>query len=278
MGIMAADVSPPSPLPRFPGGAGRRAADRQRSRAQEGRGSDTSLGWPAYFHPRGAAGRRRHRRGRRAAARGSSARRRGVRGPFLLAGARQRSRPHHRDGAGARDPAGRTGHPRTHFHGRAGRRHSRAARRAFGAAPLRALRADRPRDPQPPDLCRRHPGGTAPAARSPDRTLRRAQPAHDLDRSDLGDGGERAGYISSIATIDAMGARARKEPELLMPAVAGAVLSSIATIVQLAILIAATSMETLKVFYLPLVFSGAAALLYGGVFTLWALRTHSRGP
>ena len=57
-----------------------------------------------------------------------------------------------------------------------------------------------------------------------------------------------------------------------MPAVAGAVLSSIATTVQLAILIAATSMETLKVFYLPLVFSGAAALLYGGVFTLWALR------
>src|SRR5216683_1279833 len=51
--------------------------------------------------------------------------------------------------------------------------------------------------------------------------------------------GLAAGFISSIATIDAMGARARKEPELLMPAVAGAVLSSIATIVQLAILIAA---------------------------------------
>jgi uncharacterized membrane protein (DUF4010 family) len=64
----------------------------------------------------------------------------------------------------------------------------------------------------------------------------------------------------------------RKEPELLLPAVAGAVLSSIATTVQLAILIAATSLETLRVFYLPLVFSGAAALLYGGVFTLWALR------
>src|SRR5580700_7721992 len=84
--------------------------------------------------------------------------------------------------------------------------------------------------------------------------------------------GLAAGFISSIATIGSMGARARKEPELLLPAVAGAVLSSIATTVQLAILIAATSLETLKVFYLPLVFSGAAALLYGGVFTLWALR------
>src|SRR5580704_6933503 len=78
--------------------------------------------------------------------------------------------------------------------------------------------------------------------------------------------GLAAGFISSIVTIGAMGARARKEPELLLPAVAGAVLSSIATTVQL------TSLETLKVFYLPLVFSGAAALLYGGVFTLWALR------
>ena len=84
--------------------------------------------------------------------------------------------------------------------------------------------------------------------------------------------GLAAGFISSMVTIGSMGARTRKDPELLMPAVAGAVLSSIATTVQLAILVAATSMETLKVLYLPLLFSGAAALLYGGVFTLWALR------
>jgi uncharacterized membrane protein (DUF4010 family) len=84
--------------------------------------------------------------------------------------------------------------------------------------------------------------------------------------------GLAAGFISSIATIGAMGARARREPALLLPAVAGAVLSSIATTVLLAILIAATSLETLRAFYLPLVFSGAAALFYGGVFTLWALR------
>ena len=49
-------------------------------------------------------------------------------------------------------------------------------------------------------------------------------------------------------------------------------LSSVAATVQLAILIAATNMDTLRAFYLPLVFSGAAALLYGGAFTLWALR------
>ena len=84
--------------------------------------------------------------------------------------------------------------------------------------------------------------------------------------------GLAAGFISSVATIGAMGARARKEPELLNPAVAGAVLSSVATVVQLAILIAATSLETLRAFWLPLVLSAAAAILYGGAFTLWALR------
>jgi uncharacterized membrane protein (DUF4010 family) len=84
--------------------------------------------------------------------------------------------------------------------------------------------------------------------------------------------GLAAGFISSVATIGAMGARAEKDPELLMPAVAGAVLSSVATIVQLAILISVTSMETLHAFWPPLVLSGAAAILYGGAFTLWALR------
>lgn len=84
--------------------------------------------------------------------------------------------------------------------------------------------------------------------------------------------GLASGFISSIATIGAMGLRAQKEPELLKTAVAGAVLSSVATIVQLTILIGATSLETLRAFWLPLACSGAATLLYGGAFTLWALR------
>jgi uncharacterized membrane protein (DUF4010 family) len=83
--------------------------------------------------------------------------------------------------------------------------------------------------------------------------------------------GLASGFISSSATIGTMGARARNDPALLKPAVAGAVLSSIATVVQLAILIAVTSLETLHAFWLPLVLSGAAAVLYGGGFTLWAL-------
>lgn len=84
--------------------------------------------------------------------------------------------------------------------------------------------------------------------------------------------GLASGFISSSATIGAMGARAAKELELMKPAVAGAVLSSVATVVQLAILIAVTSLPTLEAFIMPLVLSGAAAVLYGGIFTLWALK------
>ncbi len=84
--------------------------------------------------------------------------------------------------------------------------------------------------------------------------------------------GLASGFISSSATIGAMGARAAKEPELMKPAVAGAILSSVATVVQLAVLVAVTSLPTLEAFIMPLVLSGAAAVLYGGIFTLWALK------
>ncbi len=84
--------------------------------------------------------------------------------------------------------------------------------------------------------------------------------------------GLASGFVSSSATIAAMGTRVRTEPELMKPAVAGAVLSSVATIVQLGILLAATNLATLQALWLPLVLSGAAAVLYGGIFTLWALR------
>jgi uncharacterized membrane protein (DUF4010 family) len=84
--------------------------------------------------------------------------------------------------------------------------------------------------------------------------------------------GLASGFVSSSATIAAMGTRVKAEPALMKPAVAGAVLSSVATVVQLVILIAATNMATLQALWLPLVLSGAAAVLYGGIFTLWAIR------
>ncbi len=84
--------------------------------------------------------------------------------------------------------------------------------------------------------------------------------------------GLASGFVSSGATIAAMGIRVKHERDLMKPAVAGAVLSSIATVVQLGILTAATNMATLQVLWLPLIFSSGAAVLYGGAFTLWALR------
>jgi uncharacterized membrane protein (DUF4010 family) len=84
--------------------------------------------------------------------------------------------------------------------------------------------------------------------------------------------GLASGFVSSVATIAAMGRRAEEEPELLRPAIAGATLSSIATVVQLAILIGVTSPATLAACWPPLLCAGVAACLLGGGYTLWALR------
>jgi len=81
-----------------------------------------------------------------------------------------------------------------------------------------------------------------------------------------------SGFISSTATIGAMGARVTKTKDVLAAAVAGAVLSTIATIVQMALVLAATSMTTLRTLAVPLICAGVAAVLYGTVFTIGALQ------
>jgi uncharacterized membrane protein (DUF4010 family) len=85
--------------------------------------------------------------------------------------------------------------------------------------------------------------------------------------------GLASGFVSSSATIGALGARAAKSPGQLRPAVAGAVLSSVATIVQMAVLLAATNLETLWMMASPLVCAGAAAIAYGAIFAALALRS-----
>lgn len=84
--------------------------------------------------------------------------------------------------------------------------------------------------------------------------------------------GFASGFISSAATIAAMGSRAAKAPHLLAAASAGAVLSTIATIAQLGIVTDAVSPETLAALRTPLLAAGAAAVLYGVTFTLIGLR------
>ncbi|WP_036301957.1 MgtC/SapB family protein [Methylotenera sp. L2L1] len=77
-----------------------------------------------------------------------------------------------------------------------------------------------------------------------------------------------SGFISSIATIGAMGARVKKTPDLIGTAVAGATLSSLSTVLQLAMLLAAIHPPTLHALTMPLLFGGVSIALYGLVVTL----------
>ncbi|CAB3825912.1 hypothetical protein LMG26788_00514 [Achromobacter pulmonis] len=90
--------------------------------------------------------------------------------------------------------------------------------------------------------------------------------------------GFASGFISSTVTIGAMGQRARAEPSLMGPAVAGAVLSSISTLMLMAAVLLAVSPATLQALIVPLACSGAAALAYGGMFLFRAMRQPPATP
>lgn len=81
-----------------------------------------------------------------------------------------------------------------------------------------------------------------------------------------------SGFVSSAVTISAMGGRARQQPALLPSAVAGAVLSTVATMVQMALVLAAASPATLAAMAVPLACASVAAALYAAWFVLRALR------
>ena len=84
--------------------------------------------------------------------------------------------------------------------------------------------------------------------------------------------GLASGFVSSVATIASMGARTRKDPLVSRPAVAGAVLSTVATIIQLAVVVAATSWPAFSVLKTSLVGAGLAAIIYGVFFTFRNMR------
>jgi len=77
-----------------------------------------------------------------------------------------------------------------------------------------------------------------------------------------------SGFISSIATIGAMGGRASKTPELMGSAVAGATLSSLSTVLQLSLLLLAIHPPTLYALAMPMLLGGFAILIYGLLITL----------
>jgi uncharacterized membrane protein (DUF4010 family) len=80
--------------------------------------------------------------------------------------------------------------------------------------------------------------------------------------------GFAAGFVSSTATIYSMGERVSRQPGIMSAAVTGAVLSSIATIVQMTVVIGLVQTSLLTALVLPLSFGGIAACLYGLVFFL----------
>lgn len=81
-----------------------------------------------------------------------------------------------------------------------------------------------------------------------------------------------SGFVSSTATIGAMGARTVSNPELHKGAVAGAAASSVATVIQLAIVVGLVSTPTLQILIPSLIASGLAAVIYAGSFALRSFR------
>ncbi len=84
-----------------------------------------------------------------------------------------------------------------------------------------------------------------------------------------------SGFISSIATIGAMGSRASKAPELMGGAVAGATFSSLSTVLQLSLLLLAIHPPTLYALAVPLALGALAITAYGLVITFRSLHQNT---
>jgi uncharacterized membrane protein (DUF4010 family) len=85
--------------------------------------------------------------------------------------------------------------------------------------------------------------------------------------------GLASGFVSSSATIAAMGALAKSDGKRLDGAIAAATASSVATIIQLAILIGAASPSLLGSLAVPFTSAGLVALLWSGIYALRAVRS-----
>lgn len=82
-----------------------------------------------------------------------------------------------------------------------------------------------------------------------------------------------AGFISSTAAIGSLAGRAKRDPTMIASAVAGATLSTVATFIQLALILIATSTATFYAIAPALAVGGLIAAVYGIGFTLRALKT-----
>jgi|688.fasta_scaffold59804_2 uncharacterized membrane protein (DUF4010 family) len=85
--------------------------------------------------------------------------------------------------------------------------------------------------------------------------------------------GFTSGFISSTATIGSMAGVVDEQPDTLESAAAGAALSTVATFIQMALLLFVTSKATLIALAPALIAGGMVALIYGSILTLTALNT-----
>ncbi len=81
-----------------------------------------------------------------------------------------------------------------------------------------------------------------------------------------------SGFVSSTATTATMGARAKDQPALRRGAVAGAAVSSLASIIQIAILVALVSRPLLSRMALPLLAAGCTVAAYAALFAFRSAR------
>jgi uncharacterized membrane protein (DUF4010 family) len=80
--------------------------------------------------------------------------------------------------------------------------------------------------------------------------------------------GFASGFISSTATIHSMGRRAAGNKKIMAAAVAGAALSSFATIIQMSVVIVLVQPALLMAMAIPLALAGVTAALYGVLFLI----------
>lgn len=78
------------------------------------------------------------------------------------------------------------------------------------------------------------------------------------------------GFVSSTATIGAMGARSRGQPDALRATIAAALLSTVATMLQMAAVVGTVSSTLLRELVGPLAFGAVAALIAAGIALLGA--------
>lgn len=95
-------------------------------------------------------------------------------------------------------------------------------------------------------------------------------------RLGLGLAGLAGGFVSSTATIAGMGERARQSPPLAPVAASAGLTSNIATTVQLAVVLGATSPPLLRAISLPLAVAGAAAVVVALVSSRRLLANHDQ--